>query len=128
MEWPVVFNSITNYDDKPLHSNGAKGKGKKEEARRLLFVSITRARDLLYITGQYVAYGKKDDQTYNQFLREIYEALEVPYCPIDPNADLKAAARKNRAAARKKGAGFGGMTTDQTQNSFQLSLLDLGIA
>lgn len=128
LEWPVVFNSITNYDDKPLHSNGAKGKGKKEEARRLLFVSITRARDLLYITGQYVAYGKKDDQTYNQFLREIYEALEVPYCPIDPNADLKAAARKNRAAARKKGAGFGGMTTDQTQNSFQLSLLDLGIA
>ena len=46
---------------------------------------MTRARDLLYITGQYVAYGPKDDRTYNQFLREVFEAEDIPYCPVDPN-------------------------------------------
>lgn len=102
LEWKVVFNSITNYDSAPLHTSGPKHKKKVEEVRRLLFVSITRARDLLYITGQYVAYGSKEDRTYNQFLREVFEAEDIPYCPVDPNEDLKAQQRKNRAAARKK--------------------------
>ena len=94
--------SITNYDSAPLHTSGPKHKKKVEEVRRLLFVSITRSRDLLYITGQYVAYGSKEDRTYNQFLREVFEAEDIPYCPVDPNEDLKAQQRKNRAAARKK--------------------------
>ena len=31
----------------------------REETRRLIFVAATRARDQLWITGQYVAYGSK---------------------------------------------------------------------
>lgn len=107
LEWKVVFNSISNYDSESLHKTGVKHKKKLEEARRLLFVSITRARDLLYITGQYVAYGSKEDRTYNQFLREVFEAEDLPYCPIDPNEDLKALKRKQQAAARRFGRSQG---------------------
>lgn len=85
LEWKAVFNSISGYDSASLHTSGPKHQKKVEEARRLLFVSMTRARDLLYITGQYVAYGPKDDRTYNQFLREVFEAEDIPYCPVDPN-------------------------------------------
>lgn len=102
LEWKAVFNSITNYDDRSLHSSSPKTRARVEETRRLLFVSITRARDLLYITGQYVSYGKKDDRTYNQFLREVYDALDQEYCPIDPMEDIKAAERKRKADSRRK--------------------------
>ena len=101
LEWKAVFNSISGYDSASLHTSGPKHQKKVEEARRLLFVSMTRARDLLYITGQYVAYGPKDDRTYNQFLREVFEAEDIPYCPVDPNEGLKAQERKKRAAARR---------------------------
>ena len=107
LEWKVVFNSISNYDSESLHKTGVKHKKKLEEARRLLFVSITRARDLLYITGQYVAYGSKEDRTYNQFLREVFEAEDLPYCPVDPGEGLKALERKQRAAARRSGRSHG---------------------
>lgn len=101
LEWKCVFNSITNYDSKSLHGNSEKKKLKAEEARRLLFVSITRARDLLWISGQYVAYGSKEDRTYNQFLKEVFDALDEEYNPIDPNEELKKLERKKKAYARR---------------------------
>ena len=73
LEWPVVFNTISEYDTQKCH--GRNRDDEVEETRRLLFVSVTRARDILYVTGQYVAYGKKDDRTYNQFLHDVYEDL-----------------------------------------------------
>ena len=133
LEWKAVFNSISGYDSASLHTSGPKHQKKVEETRRLLFVSMTRARDLLYITGQYVAYGPKDDRTYNQFLREVFEAEDIPYCPVDPNEGLKAQERKKRAAARRSSreAGSHEMTdaqkaeyNRQVKGASQLSIFD----
>lgn len=134
LEWKAVFNSISGYDSASLHTSGPKHQKKVEEARRLLFVSMTRARDLLYITGQYVAYGPKDDRTYNQFLREVFEAEDIPYCPVDPNEGLKAQERKKRAATRRSSreAGSHEMTdaqkaeyNRQVKGASQLSIFDV---
>ena len=75
-----MFNSITHYDTKELHSSSSA----VEEKRRLLFVSITRARDELYVTGQYVAFGDKGHRTYNMFLKECYSALGMAFNPLEP--------------------------------------------
>lgn len=99
LEWPVVFNSVTGYDNEYLH--GSRKQEDIEEVRRLLFVSITRARDILYVTGQYVAYGPKDNRTYNQFLKDVFCAAEEPYNPIDASEAAKEQERKNNAAARR---------------------------
>ena len=64
LEWPYVINTISDYDNARLHR--AQNVLDVEETRRLLFVSMTRAREELLVTGAYVAY-KKDDEVYNQF-------------------------------------------------------------
>ena len=137
LEWKCVFNSITNYDSKTLHGNSEKIKLKAEEARRLLFVSITRARDLLWISGQYVAYGSKEDRTYNQFLKEVFDALDEEYNPIDPNEELKKLERKKKASARKAKRHMDSATSNEmteedkaeyarlTQNAKQVDIFDL---
>ena len=103
LEWDVVFNSLTNYDGPFMHSSGPRGKTALEERRRLLFVSLTRARDMLYVTGQYVAYSDKEGgKTYNQYLKECFEQNGDKYDPTDPNADIKAQQRRAKAAAAAK--------------------------
>ena len=82
LEWPVVFNTISGYDDKHLH-NTRKTEA-IEERRRLLYVSVTRARDILYVTGKCVAYGKYGDYTYNQFLIEAVECSGKAFIPVLP--------------------------------------------
>ena len=87
-EWKVVINDLSKYHIKEAgqsyHSRVF------EERRRLLFVSATRARDRLYITGQAVAYGTKKDNTrvLNQFLIESCEAAHVPF-PAEPEPKTK---------------------------------------
>lgn len=80
LEWPVVYNTISNYYDEKV----AKRRTTVEEKRRLLFVSATRARDELFITGQYVAYGPKTNRTYNHFLKECYSAVGKEFAPVEP--------------------------------------------
>lgn len=69
LEWPIVYCSVSNFDSSILH------RGKQsyvEEKRRLLFVSMTRARDELYLTGTYyISGGTKEEPLYNQFLMEL---------------------------------------------------------
>lgn len=135
LEWKCVFNSVTGYDNEALH--GGSKQEAIEEVRRLLFVSITRARDLLWVTGQYVAYGPKDDRTYNQFLKNVFDAAEETYCPIDPSESLKEDIRKQKAAARRKrrsSKSSGEMTEEQkaeyarmTRNSTQISFSFLNL-
>ena len=67
LEWPVIYNTITKYQKGPLMRIRD-----VEEARRLLFVSATRARDELYITGLY-ANGTKMSKVENRFLKEMFE-------------------------------------------------------
>ncbi len=84
LEWKVVFNSLSGYDAPRLH-NGRRSDKEREEKRRLLFVSMTRARDILALTGQFIAYGSaKEGYTFNQFLKEVIEANGLKYDPEDP--------------------------------------------
>lgn len=77
-EWPVVINGITKYHKE---RNFLKN---KEEIRRLFFVSATRARDFLYITGQSVAYGDKENRTFNKFLVDAFEILGETFSTNNP--------------------------------------------
>ncbi len=102
LEWPVVFNTVTNYDTARLHRSSVRAVKELEETRRLLFVSATRARDLLYLTGVYVAAGnEKEGYTYNQFLRELYEIKGMDYDPVDHVKEAEKAAKREAAAAKR---------------------------
>ncbi|MCR5624997.1 MAG: hypothetical protein K6G11_07125, partial [Lachnospiraceae bacterium] len=80
MEFPVVFLSISKFHTKECGS-GNLNTPTLEEARRLLFVSITRAKEEITITGQFIAFGKKDDYTINHFLKEVYDVLGKEFNP-----------------------------------------------
>lgn len=102
LEWPVVFNSVTNYDTPSLHSKTPASQKNLEETRRLLFVSTTRARDLLYLTGVYVAAGsEKDGYTYNQFLEELHAITGKFYDPIDHVKEAERAAKREAAKLKR---------------------------
>lgn len=119
-EWPIVFTTLTNYDSARLHRTSAKAMDELEEVRRLLFVSMTRARDQLYMTGVYVAYGsEKEGYTYNQFVYDFHRLLKLPYDPVDHEREAKKAAKAAEAAAkkssrRKKQSAFVGNIKGQT--------------
>lgn len=101
LEWKVVFNSISGYDNAFLH--GRFNQEELEERRRLLYVSMTRARDELFVTSQYVAYGSQEKGfEYNQFLHELYDITGEAYVPVDPNLAEKEAAKKKAASERAK--------------------------
>lgn len=79
LEWKYVFGSITGF-----HKLGKKSisRRKQEELRRLLFVLITRARDVLKLYGLYAVTGNaKDGYVYNMFLKECFDALDKAFAP-----------------------------------------------
>ena len=79
LEWKYVFGSITGF-----HKLGKKSisRRKQEELRRLLFVLITRARDVLKLYGLYAVTGNaKDGYVYNMFLKECFDALDKIFAP-----------------------------------------------
>ena len=111
LEWPVVINTISAYDNSRLHDG--RNVEQVEEERRLLFVSMTRAEKELYVTGQYTAYSnEKSGDVYNQFLKNLYDIMDPSgesYVPQDPEKFIReqkrreernAKAREKRAAAR----------------------------
>lgn len=103
LEWKYVFNSVSKYDSEYLHKNSRNSKKRLEETRRLLFVSITRARDSLTVTGQYIAYGTKETgYEQNQFLREVYQILGETYDPVDHEAEKRKAEKEAAKKSRKK--------------------------
>lgn len=105
LEWPIVYNTVTKYDTPELNRNSAKSHKSSEERRRLLFVSCTRARDELFITGVYNAYGKKGDYHYNKYLIEALGAVGKKFsCSAveEEKAFREKQARKKREEARKK--------------------------
>lgn len=71
LEWPVVFNSISKYDEKGLKRD------LEDEKRRLFFVSATRAKEELYVTGVFIAYGSGKTRHVNSFLLDAYHATGV---------------------------------------------------
>ena len=103
LEWPVIINMISEYDNRALHD--AKNVEKVEETRRLLFVSMTRAMNELYVTGRYVAYSnEKSGDVYNQFLKNLYDIVDPSgesYVPQDPEKFIR---EQERREARNKKA------------------------
>ena len=103
LEWKYVFNSVSKYDSEYLHKNSRNSKKRLEETRRLLFVSMTRARDSLTVTGQYIAYGTKETgYEQNQFLREVYQILGETYDPVDHEAEKRKAEKEAAKKESKK--------------------------
>lgn len=99
-EWPVVFMSMDKTDTESYHRGNNKD---MEEMRRLIFVSITRARDELYITGTYNIGRSKVN---NQFLADIFVDLgkQSDWVPVDPFAEakkLQAKLEREQATARR---------------------------
>ena len=99
LEWKIVYNSLTKYDSEQIRSKLEY----TEERRRLLYVSATRARDELIITGLFTAYIKKDPDnpkvssvTRNMFLIDSYE------CSGNPIDNMKIAAAEADYRAEKK--------------------------
>ncbi|MCD8083218.1 MAG: ATP-dependent helicase [Clostridiales bacterium] len=79
LEWPIVFNTVTKYHKRGLKNNDI------EEIRRLLFVSATRARDELIVTGQFEAGGSTaKNRIMNRFLSDAYKAAGRDMEMTDP--------------------------------------------
>ena len=96
LEWPVCYNMISKYASKEVLEN----QKRCEEHRRLLFVSATRAREELYVTGQYIAYGKKGEYTYNPFLLEAFQAAGIHFS-VEEYEKEKAAEEKEKGKKKK---------------------------
>ncbi|HAX72790.1 MAG TPA: ATP-dependent DNA helicase PcrA, partial [Firmicutes bacterium] len=77
LEFPVVF--ICGFEDGvfPLRSALEIGGDELEEERRLAYVAITRAEDVLYITNSEsrYQYGKRTSNPESMFIKEISEEL-----------------------------------------------------
>ena len=105
LEWPVVYASLTKFDDeKQPHRSGSMSIAQQEERRRLLFVTATRARDELYVTSRYIAFGKKGEYTYNSFLSDSFDCIgeQMNISVIEAEAEAIAKeAEKARREARK---------------------------
>jgi DNA helicase-2/ATP-dependent DNA helicase PcrA len=72
LEFPVVF--IMGLEEGVLpYCMAAEGKDEITEERRLFYVGLTRARDILWLTGasKRKLYSKVQDQEPSRFLREI---------------------------------------------------------
>ena len=90
LEWPVIINSITHYDKKD-----GMGFDEREEQRRLLFVSSTRARDELYITGQIKLSGTAEEGfTVNRFLDEAATIANQPLDLLDEEGKAERAEKR----------------------------------
>lgn len=97
LEWPVCIVSLSKFEPYRLSEEDM------EEKRRLLFVAATRAREELFVTGQYVAYkakenllSKKASAFYNRLLRESFEVQGLEYDPVDHEAEAEKQTKRRR--------------------------------
>lgn len=77
LEWPIVYSTLSRYQNSTKIY---------EETRRLVFVSSTRARDELHISGVYAAFGKDyKSRQYNKYLEECCDIVGVGFAPAYQN-------------------------------------------
>lgn len=73
LEWDHIVLILSDFDNKRLHAKRKDITKDIEEVRRLIFVAMTRAKENLFVTGQYVLYETdKEGEIFNQFLKELY--------------------------------------------------------
>ena len=111
LEFKHVILTVSKFDTQELHKEEALAIEKAtetntldrynsplEERNRLLYVAVTRAKDTLYVTGQFAAFGnKRSKYTLNRYLSETYAALGAYYPSQDIEATLYAPAKKKTA-------------------------------
>ena len=121
LEWKVIFNSISSYDSKRYLYG--RHQDEVEEKRRLLFVSMTRAKEKLFVTGQYkFCTDEKNGDIYNRFLKELYEIVDPElksYVPVDPMKAIREEERRqerNRKAREKRAAQKATQAVDDDSN------------
>lgn len=106
LEWECVYMIMDTLDDEKLHRYSPKSEAEIEETRRLIFVSMTRARDELYVTGLFNITERS--KVHNQFLKEIYNVLgedeTYKIMCVDPNAEVKKAMKEVEKAQEKVAA------------------------
>lgn len=109
LEFKHVILTITKFDTKDLHKDAAAAlenakqtntltsyNSPLEERNRLLYVAVTRAKDSLFVVGQWVAFGSKTQgYTLNRYLKETYAALNVPYPEASIMTALLGTKKKN---------------------------------
>ena len=108
LEFPTVYNMISEYDSERMHATGKDIQKQVEEHRRLFFVSATRARDRLIVTSQYIVGGARDrGYCENTYLKEAYhiQGMNFDLDTILQQKELRAAeqkAQKAEAAAKRQ--------------------------
>ena len=96
LEWPVVILSITGFDSSMLRADAREatdGTG-YDEARRVIYVAMTRAKKRLFITGQYISVSGKNSMEYDMFLQELYKLNGQEFVPVDTEAAAKKEERR----------------------------------
>lgn len=104
LEWDVVYAMISKFDAQELNTGTRLAETMTEEKNRLLFVTATRARDELIVTGQYIAYGKKGAYHHNRFLQECYDCVGQVFdlTTILNQKEMILAERKQKRAEEKE--------------------------
>lgn len=93
----LFYLDLSDFSDIPLNA-----RAEQEEIRRLMYVSMTRARDQLFVTGVFSKTGKKvGEEILNWCLNEAYEAAELDWDADFAQAKAEVAAEK---AAKAKAA------------------------
>lgn len=118
-EHPIVFVSLSKFDNKHLHMNSRLVE-ELEETRRLIYVALTRARDILYVTSRhYVSNVANEEPVLNRFIKEVMDAAGKPYYSSGP-APYKSV---DKAAAEKANVGKSRELTPEEKAEFH-KLLD----
>lgn len=132
LEYDTVYCTVTDFDGPQYHrSRGSSAE--LEEERRLLFVSMTRAKKELICTGVYVAYSTEQaGDVYNQFLRELYEVRdgdlkvwEAECLAMRQEAAKKEQERKdarNKAARESRAAKKAALLKELSEGQMELEL------
>lgn len=106
LEWNTVYMSLDKLDMDCYQISPSQHVDAIDETRRLIFVSMTRAKEKLICTGLF-EYKKG---MYNEFLKEVYDVLDktdaYEKLKNDPNAENKKALKKaeNEEAKRQAAA------------------------
>lgn len=105
LEWDYIYVTLSNFDKSEDEDN----LDRIEETRRLLFVSGTRARKRLVITGQWVAYKKGEDSkhkeiVYNRYLIDSFNAIGEDITVLDAAKIEKVLTDAKKIEADKKRA------------------------
>lgn len=95
-EWPVVYMSISKYQ-----KGDKMPKKEVQEMRRLMYVSSTRARDELFVTGLFGTGSEKTGRTMNLFVMEAYDAMNQDYNPVWPVKEIKKTEKKTKSTKKK---------------------------